>query len=160
MNDNGSLLGDTLVLSGVSMPWVTLPVTSILDMDTDIPGDLCRDPGVMTPLRSARDITMVGTRSVLLRWAVAPGDSILSSPAHGHDVNNGEWCHHADIIQTHSGTADHNHEILNVAVWLMCTVRSRVSLKCVLDSELYKIIQLEQNQWSNWRIRKKERDET
>ena len=67
MSDNGSLLGDTVVLSGVPAPWLTPLVTSIRDMDTDIPGDLCRDPGVMTPLRSARDITMVGTRSVLLR---------------------------------------------------------------------------------------------
>ena len=92
MSDNGSLLGDTEVLSGV--PERPAWLTSIRDMDTDIPGDLCRDPGVMTPLRSARDITMVGTRSVLLRWAVAPGDKMLSSPAHGYRVITW-WCHHA-----------------------------------------------------------------
>lgn len=52
---------------------------SIRDIDTALPGDLCRDPGVAAPL-SVLDITMVGTRSVLLLWAVlTPGDKAPSS---------------------------------------------------------------------------------
>ena len=76
------LLG--LTVFDLVCPWLsrlaTLAHVSILDMDTALPGDLCRDPGVMAPLRSLRDITMVGTRSVLLRCAVAPapGDRIPS----------------------------------------------------------------------------------
>ena len=76
------LLG--LTVFDLICPWLSTQVTlahvSILDMDTALPGDLCRDPGVMAPLRSLRDITMVGTRSVLLRCAVAPapGDRIPS----------------------------------------------------------------------------------
>ena len=53
---------------------------SILDMDTALPGDLCLDPGVAVPL-SVLAITMVGSRSVLLLWAVrTPGDR-ASSPS-------------------------------------------------------------------------------
>ena len=52
---------------------------SIRDIDTALPGDRCRDPGVAAPL-SVLDITMVGTRSVLLLWAVrTPGDRAPSS---------------------------------------------------------------------------------
>ena len=81
------LLGATvLALSWPMVSTLEATLVSSLDMDTALPGDLCRDPGVMAPLRSLRDITMVGTRSVRLRCAVAPapGDRIPSvSPSNG-----------------------------------------------------------------------------
>ena len=48
------------------------------------------------------------------------------------------------LFQTHSGTADHNHEILNVRIDVS-DVYCAEYLGVVLDSELNKIIQLEQS---------------
>ena len=78
------LLGDTDTLVTCFPCCLGTDSTSIRDMETALPGDLCRDPGVVgvpVPL-SVLDITMVGTRSVLLRWAVrSPGDRAPSSPS-------------------------------------------------------------------------------
>ena len=69
--------------------------TSIRDMETALPGDLCRDPGVAVPL-SVLVITMVGTRSVLLLWAVrAPGDRAPSSPSDVTTVTCYDLAYHA-----------------------------------------------------------------
>ena len=75
------MLGDTDTLVTCLPCCLGTDSTSIRDMETALPGDRCRDPGVAVPL-SVRDITMVGTRSVLLLWAVrAPGDRPPSSPS-------------------------------------------------------------------------------
>ena len=75
------LLGDTDTLVTCLPCCLGTDNTSIRDMETALPGDLCRDPGVAVPL-SVLVITMVGTRSVLLLWAVrAPGDRAPSSPS-------------------------------------------------------------------------------
>ena len=75
------MLGDTDTLVTCFPCCLGTDNTSIRDIDTALPGDRCRDPGVAAPL-SDLDITMVGTRSVLLLWAVrTPGDRAPSSPS-------------------------------------------------------------------------------
>ena len=79
---NPPLLGETDTLVTCFACCLGSDSRSILDMDTALPGDLCLEPGVVQPPRSVLDITMVGTRSVLLLWAVStPGDRAPSSPS-------------------------------------------------------------------------------
>ena len=102
------MLGDTDTLVTCLPCCLGTDNMSIRDRDTALPGDRCRDPGVAAPL-SVLDITMVGTRSVLLLWAVrTPGDRAPSSPSdvrtvtvcYGltgnmqHNCGNIEWLHH------------------------------------------------------------------
>ena len=76
------LLGDTDTLLTCLACCLGTDNMSILDMDTALPGDLCLDPGVLAPPRSVLDMTIVGSRSVLLLCAVrTPGDRAPSSPS-------------------------------------------------------------------------------
>ena len=78
------MLGDTDTLVTCLPCCLGTDNMSIRDIDTALPGDRCLEPGVAglaAPL-SVLDIRMVGTRSVLLLWAVrTPGDRAPSSPS-------------------------------------------------------------------------------
>ena len=105
------MLGDTDTLVTCLPCCLGTDNMSIRDIDTALPGDRCRDPGVVAPL-SVLDITMVGTRSVLLLWAVrTPGDRAPSSPS---DVTTVTVCYvttsglacSVTVVCGHSGLVD------------------------------------------------------
>jgi len=95
---------------------------SIRDMDTALPGDLCLLGVPLLDIPSLLDITMVGTRSVLLLWAVWP--MLLIMPFSSPSVLLSSPCAEAVLLALKSPPAIS----LSALLWLLSNMPGPVTL--------------------------------